>query len=71
MLPGLATFWHTHLEDARARGEVRADLDVPRAAEWVMRVVLSLVTVPGHAVAVDDPGSVAAFLEEFLLVGLT
>jgi len=70
MMPGMAAFWHAYLEEARARGEVRADLDVARAAEWVMRMVLSLVTVPGHAVAVDNPASVSGFVDEFLVPGL-
>jgi AcrR family transcriptional regulator len=70
MMPGMATFWHSYLEDARAHGDVRPDLDVIRAAEWVMRVVLSLVTVPGHTVDVDDTGSVRSFVNEFLVVGL-
>jgi hypothetical protein len=69
-MPGMATFWHAYLEDARSRGEARHDLDVARAAEWVMRVVLSLVTVPGHAVDVDDRISVLRFVDEFLVVGL-
>jgi AcrR family transcriptional regulator len=64
VLPGMAAFWHTYLEQARERGEVRADLDIPSAAEWVLRVVLSLVTVPtDHAVQ--------PFLEDFLLPSLT
>ncbi len=70
MMPGMATFWHSYLEDARRRGEVRADLDVARAAEWVMRIVLSLVTVPGHTVDVDDPVAVRRFIGEFLVTGL-
>ena len=70
MMPGMATFWHPYLEQARRNGEVRADLDIPRAAEWVMRIVLSLVTVPGHAVDVDDPGSVSRFVLDFLVAGL-
>ncbi len=70
MMPGMATFWLTYLEGARSRGQVRPDLDVARAAEWVMRVVLSLVTVPGHAVDVDDRASVLCFVDEFLVPGL-
>jgi hypothetical protein len=66
----MATFWHSYLEEARRRGEVRADLDVARAAEWVMRIVLSLVTVPGHAVDVDDRVAVRRFIDEFLVAGL-
>ena len=67
MMPGMAVFWQPYLEAARARGEVRADLDVARAAEWVMRMVLSLVTVPGDAVDADDPASVRRFVDEFLV----
>jgi AcrR family transcriptional regulator len=69
-MPGMAAFWRPYLEQARERGEVRADLDIARAAEWVMRIVLSLVTVPGDAVEVDDPASVRRFVEEFLVAGL-
>ncbi len=70
MMPGMAVFWHPYLEAARSRGEVRADLDIVRGGEWVMRTVLSLVTVPGDAVDVDDPGSVRRFVDEFLVPGL-
>lgn len=71
VLPGMNPFWHRYLEAARDVGEVRADLDVPRAAEWLLRVVLSLVTVPGEAVDADDRASVLAFVHEFFVPGLT
>jgi AcrR family transcriptional regulator len=70
MMPGMALFWHPYLESARSRGEVRSDIDVTRAAEWVMRIVLSLVTVPGDAVDVDDPVSLLRFVGEFLVACL-
>jgi AcrR family transcriptional regulator len=70
MMPGMALFWHPYLESARDRGEIRAAIDVGRAAEWVMRLVLSLVTVPGNAVDVDDPASLLRFVDEFLVAGL-
>jgi len=70
MMPGMALFWHPFLEAARRRGEVREDLDVARGGEWVMRTVLSLVTVPGDAVDRDDPASVRRFVDEFLVAGL-
>ena len=70
VVPGMATFWHRHLEAAKASGELRPDLDVARAAEHVLRTVLSLVTVPGDAVDPDDAGSLVAYLEEFLLPAL-
>ena len=70
VLPGMASFWHPYLEAAQLRGEVRADLDIPHAAEWILRMVLSLVTVPGDAVDVDDPQQVRDFLRAFLVAGL-
>jgi AcrR family transcriptional regulator len=69
-MPGMAMFWRPFLEAARERGEVRAGLPVAAAAEWVMRIVLSLVTVPGDAVDVDDAASVRRFLRQFLVAGL-
>jgi AcrR family transcriptional regulator len=69
-MPGMAMFWRPFLERARDRGEVRGDLDVGRAAEWVMRAVLSLVTVPGEAVDVDDPRALRGFVRDFLVAGL-
>jgi len=70
MMPGMAWFWHPYLESARARGDVRPGMDVARAAEWVMRIVLSLLTVSGNTVDVDDPQSLRRFLDEFLMNGL-
>ena len=35
-----------------------------------MRIVLSLVTVPGGAVDTSDPAGVRRFLDEFLVPGL-
>lgn len=71
VVPGMVAFWQEHLEEARADGRVRADLDVRRAAEHVVRLVLSLVTVPGEAVDADDAASLSSYLEEFLLPSLT
>ncbi len=71
MMPGMATFWHRYLEEAISGGEIRPDIDVIRAGEWIMRMVLSLVTVPGHAVDVDDRVAVHGFLNEFLVAGLS
>ena len=35
-----------------------------------MRMVLSLITVPGDAVDADDPASIRSFVDEFLMTGL-
>ncbi|WP_182523554.1 TetR/AcrR family transcriptional regulator [Nocardioides dongkuii] len=69
--PGMARFWERHLVEARERGEVRADLDVAGASEWVLRVIISLVTLPGAAVDPDDPDSVRAYLQTYLVPALT
>jgi AcrR family transcriptional regulator len=69
MLPGLATFWHSYVEEARDRGEVRVDLDVHRAAEWIMRIVISLVSIPSGLVDTADPAELEHFLDEFLVAG--
>lgn len=70
VLPAMAEFWEPYLARAVERGEVRAALDVARAAEWVMRMVLSLLTVPGTGVDVDEPTSLRRFLDDFLVSGL-
>lgn len=71
IVPGLVGFWHRYVAQAVERGEVRPDVDVARAAEWVLRVVLSLVTVPGDSFDADDPAQVLAFVQEFLVPGLS
>jgi AcrR family transcriptional regulator len=64
MMPGMAAFWRPYLEAARTAGEVRPDLDVDRAAEWVIRVVVSLVTMP------PDDADVRRFVDDFLVRSL-
>jgi AcrR family transcriptional regulator len=58
------------IKTARENGEVRADLDVERAAEWIARMVFSLTATPSVTFDVDDPEQAAAFIREFLLPGL-
>ncbi len=70
IIPGMSWFWRAQLEAAVASGELRADLDLDGAAEWVMRLVVSLVSVPGTSVDIDDPESVRAYLETYLLPAL-
>ena len=70
LVPGLLDFWVEHLGTAQERGLVRADLDVEAAAEWVIRVLASLVGVPGRTVDADDPDSLRATLATFLAPAL-
>ncbi len=66
IVPGLAGFWVEMLEVARRAGVVRDDLDLGTGAEWVLRVVHSMVAVPGRAVDATDRAAVVAFLQTYL-----
>lgn len=70
IVPGLAWFWRAQLATGVDSGELRADLDVDSAAEWVMRLIVSLVSVPGEAVDIDDAESIRGYLETYLMPAL-
>lgn len=58
------------IEAARDSGEVRADLDVARASEWIARMIFSLSATPSVTFDIGDPDQTAEFIREFLLPGL-
>lgn len=66
IVPGLSGFWVDQLRRAVGRGVVDECIDVEVAAEWVIRVVVSLVGIPGRAVDVDDRASLVQLLETYL-----
>lgn len=66
VVPGLAGFWVDMLTVAQRAGVVRDDLDVGTGAEWVLRVVHSLVAVPGERVDTGDRAAVVDFLRTYL-----
>lgn len=70
-VPGMVGFWQRHLVTARDRGELRADLDIAGAAEWVLRTVVSMVTMPGDAVDPDDRAALTRYLATYLVPALT
>lgn len=57
-------FWRARLDDARTRGEVRADLDVELAAEAVTRLLLSFALVPEVGADVDDRAALGRLVDE-------
>lgn len=59
------------VQEAIEAGEVRADVDPPRAAEWIVRMALSLISTPSVTFDRDDPAELRRFLSDFLLPGLT
>jgi AcrR family transcriptional regulator len=62
-------FWVPFLEEARANGEVRADLNIRQASEWIMRILISLVTVPSQTVDLGDAHQLRRFIEDHLVRG--
>jgi len=60
-----------YIEAARERGEVRRDLDVADASEWLARILLSF-TIFQAAIAyeADDPRSVSEFVRRYAITGL-
>jgi AcrR family transcriptional regulator len=63
-------FWAQRLDAAKARGEVRADLDGRLAAEWLARMLLSFAVAPEVEVDPDDHRAVRRFVDHHLLQGL-
>lgn len=70
MEPWLA-LWVPYVEAAQQAGEVRGELDARRAAEWILRTIVSVVTTPAVTVDFDDPEQLATFLRDHLGRGLT
>lgn len=62
--------WVPYIQAAQAEGEVRASLDPRRAAEWMLRILVSVVTTPGVTVDLDDPHDLGDFLRDHLIAGL-
>ena len=58
-----------HLADLRSRGLVRVDVELDELAEWILRVILSLLTVEGPGPRTPDEER--RFLRAFLVPALT
>ncbi len=58
------------IASARDRGEVRSDLNIERAAEWIARMVFSLAATPSVTFDREDPDQTTAFIREFLVPGM-
>ena len=63
-------FWLPFLADAQARGEIRSGLDHRRAAEWIVRLMLSFAVMPSASFDVDDEGALRAFVRDHIVDGL-
>lgn len=67
----MSHFLVPYLEAARERGEVRADLDLVAASEWLARMLMSVTVMQASAAFdVSRPRSVGKFMAEFGVSGL-
>jgi AcrR family transcriptional regulator len=67
---GWLAFWVTRLEAAVARGELRPDVDARRAAEWLVRLLLSFAMLPQLMVDSGDRTALRRFVRDGLLRGI-
>jgi AcrR family transcriptional regulator len=63
-------FWQPYLAAAAARGEIRTGLDHREAAEWIVRIMLSLVVMPSAVVDLDDLDAVRGYVGRYIVQGL-
>ncbi|MFD7131126.1 TetR/AcrR family transcriptional regulator [Streptomyces sp. NPDC059894] len=67
-----AKFLQPYLESARERGEVRANLDIPDASEWLARVFLSFTVFQASVPRGNDtPEHVRLFVQRYAIDGLS
>src|SRR3954471_4404482 len=71
LVPDLAAFWRRYVVAAVHTGEIHPDTHVDEASEWVARVVISLVTVPGDTLDPSNPDQVVAHVRRYVMPGLT
>ncbi|KUI36174.1 transcriptional regulator [Mycobacterium sp. IS-1496] len=62
--------WRPLVRAAKARGEVRPDVDPLRAGEWIVRMLLSFELLPPMGVNIDNPRAVRRFLCDHIVAGL-
>lgn len=70
MVASWVEFWQPFLAEAAARGEIRADLDRREAAEWIVRIMLSVAVMPSAVIDLDDARALRAFVGRYIVQGL-
>jgi AcrR family transcriptional regulator len=70
LVPDLATFWRRYLVAAVDSGEIHPGTHVDEASEWVARVIISLVTVPGDTLDPSDPAQVRTHVRRYVMPSL-
>jgi AcrR family transcriptional regulator len=62
--------WQPLVAAARQRGEVRQGTDPARAAEWIVRMLLSFEVLPPMGVNLANPRAVRRFVADHIVAGL-
>jgi len=70
LVPDLAAFWRRYVTAAVSTGETPPYTRIDEASEWVARVVISLVTVPGDTLDPSNPDQVRAHIRRYVMPGL-
>ena len=70
LIPEIAAFWVPYVQAAVDAGEIHPDTDCAEAAEWIARIMMSLATVPGEQVDVDDHDSVLRHARRYIVAAL-
>lgn len=63
-------FWPEHVRQAIASGELRSDIDVGQASDWITHIVISMVTFPPVSLDAGNRRELQSFLKDFLIRGL-
>lgn len=69
-LERLEAILRPYVAAASDRGEVRPDLNIEQAAEWITRILISLAANPPRTFDEDDEASVSSFITSFCVQGL-
>ena len=70
VLRAVRDFLADYIEAAVQRGEVRSDVDVDEAAEWVARAFFAMKHFPSLSFKRDQPRSAAEFARRYIVRGL-
>jgi AcrR family transcriptional regulator len=64
-------FLRPYVEEARERGEIRTDVEVDEASEWLARMIMSIISAPASpSFDVNRPRTVGRFVARHAVAGL-
>jgi AcrR family transcriptional regulator len=64
-------FLGPYVEAAKERGELRSDLSVPTASEWIARMLFTIASMPAVTFRGTDPKAWRKFFRDHVIRGLT